>query len=794
MVEVKSRAVAGITALVGRQGPLGEVRARLAEGARVVNVCGSGGVGKTRLVEELRDQLVAEAVYGKVGFVYLYPIFESTASPSREAAEEGRRTEREMLLRRIFRAIAGALNLVKHLPAADDPESLMKVLIDEIGDRRILLILDNCEPHVELVGDVLLPLLAAPGLQVVTTSREFLHLTAVEHLVHLRPLAVPAEGSTREDAASADAMTVFLARAAAAGLREDVLADPDEWAAALGLVRMSDGLPLQLELLAADLRVRQLPSKVLEVHQPDSGLSASFLDKDRVSDHQRNATSVAASHWKSCSPEQQLLWARLTMFSAAFTPEAAEAVCAGGPIAAGRVAALLAELVSRSIFSTGPSGRYSQHGILRAYGKRQLEKLIAAGDEDEQRLQESYCAWAESFADTAARSWFGRDERRWLRKLKAEMPNIAPAVRWCKRTGQISRGEAIFTSVAQVRAQFFYAFEGELGAWADELHDQQPAEPTLARVEALASLVFIRVVLGDKERGRRHVEELKCALGQLPGAETHPAVKVATGTYELFHRNNSGALQLLAEAVEGFRAAGQKGPEHMALLLLALGAGVFGPAELADDASRQCLAHAREHESPWAESWALWTTGLPRCSAPADVLRDALRTQIDIGDTWGTTWSVEAEAWRRALQGTSRWELRLAARLLGGAVSLQDRHGVRISGLEPFRALRTSATDRIVDKIGLADFRTAYTEGAKKTTEQIFAMALQHSQELDEVLAPKEQQIAAMKVNGLNNAAIGAKLGMRIKTVESYVTRIYKMTGTANLAELERWFKDQGLA
>ncbi|MET9260430.1 LuxR C-terminal-related transcriptional regulator [Amycolatopsis sp. NPDC004079] len=818
MVHVDSRAVQAITTLVGRQDTLDELTRTLANPRRrLVNLCGVGGVGKTRVAAELHDRMAETGEYQAIAFVRLEHIFE-LLSPATVAAyrrpgdaptaaadirapqavpttEHNDQSLKVVLRRRICQEIASALKLDHHTDSTDF-DRLMEVLVEGIGERRTLLVLDNCEPNVGVVVDVIFGLLNnTPALQVVTTSRAFLNLVG-EYLVQLRPLDVPCTDDSRDKATGAAAMQVFLDRAKAAGLRDEVLAEPKQWAAVVELVRMTEGLPLFLELLATQLRVR-LPAAVLEIHGKNRLLSLRAASGTvGLPRQQQNLMELVTSHWDACTPEQQLLWARLSVFSgASFTLDAAEAVCSGGPIAAADVVSLLDELVSRSVVRpASPDGRHNQHGTLREYGKMKFGEMCEAGVEDEQQLQERHCAWVEKFSARAALAWFGPDEPKVLNDVRTELQNTFGAVWWCKETGQIDRGLMICTDVLRVRVQFFYAVEAEIGAWIEGLL-AHPGKATLPRIAALSVLVFMRVVLGDKDGARRRLEEMERLVKEFGDIGPMPAVLAAKGTYELFSKNNTDALDILAEAAAQFSEMGLEGDCHMALLLRALGAGVFGPAEIADAATQECLGHALKHGSVWGGSWGRWATALPACSVMADVLPGVLDAQLGLGDGWGPIWDVEVQAWWLAFNGETVSDFRLAAVLLGGAIKLQDRHGVLIRGLEPFKEWRDKAAKKIIAEIGFPAYRKAYEEGTKLSKDEIFAKMLDDEDSSQpEILDPRELRIAAMKVSGATNADIAGKLNLTVSWVEQNVTRIYRKTGCKNRAELAAWFTARGYA
>ena len=245
---------------------------------------------------------------------------------------------------------------------------------------------------------------------------------------------------------------------------------------------------------------------------------------------------------------------------------------------------------------------------------------------------------------------------------------------------------------------------------------------------------------------------------------------------------------MLASAREGFRAVGAMGDSHMAGLLMAIGAGLLGPAEIIDAVSEEILAEAREAKAPWAILWALWTHGLPWRTDVRDVHGVCLAGQIELGDRWGTTWDVEGKVWRCAATG----QFVLSARLMGGAVSLQERHGAQINTMSGFAEQRQKAKDLIIAGIGPEEFEAAYKAGLALTTEEIYQLALEGDNDNAAALSPRQRQIVLLVVEGLGgggmtNSQVADELSVSVRAVESALTEIYRKLGLRGRTALATW-------
>src|SRR5260370_15541953 len=215
-----------LTSFVDREEQLTESKWQLAT-SRFVTLIGMGGVGKTRLAVRVAQDVRPEFEDG-VWLVQLDLLQDPALVPQTVAATLGLREQSR--------------------------KAPLETLADYLGDRQLLLLLDNCEHLLEATAALAMTLLQrCPGLQILATSREPLGVQG-EALVSVPPLAVPGEKTPQSHAEVAryNAVTLFSARATAAvpGFR----LGNDNYVAAAEIVRRLDGLPLAIELVAAGLR------------------------------------------------------------------------------------------------------------------------------------------------------------------------------------------------------------------------------------------------------------------------------------------------------------------------------------------------------------------------------------------------------------------------------------------------------------------------------------------------------------------------------------------------------------
>ncbi|MEV5435622.1 LuxR C-terminal-related transcriptional regulator [Streptomyces sp. NPDC052682] len=290
------------TSFIDRRGELAEARELLAR-TRLVTLTGPGGVGKTRLAARVAAR-VARAFPDGVRFVHLSGLRDPALVPL---------------------AAADALGLHDH--SAQPP---LDMLVEHVRDRRLLLVIDNCEHLLGACAELAAALLrGTAGVRILTTSRHRLGLTE-EHLMEVRPLPVPDPDGDLSAAEGYPALTLFADRAAAVvpGFR----LTPGNRAAVARLCHRLDGLPLAIELAAVRMRVLgvdQLLARLDDRYRLLTGGSPAVLPR-----HQTLRAAVAWSH-DLCTPEEQLVWARLSVLAGSFDLETAEEVCAGGRLGGG---------------------------------------------------------------------------------------------------------------------------------------------------------------------------------------------------------------------------------------------------------------------------------------------------------------------------------------------------------------------------------------------------------------------------------------------------------------------------
>lgn len=390
-----------LTPLVGRANDLATITSLLGGGgARWVTLTGPGGVGKTRLAIEaastLRDSFPDGVIWVDLAQIRARDL--------------------------VAPAIARALGLT------EDAEGRTGVFVARyLGARRLLLVLDNLE-QIEGVALLILGLIqGASAVAVLGTSRAALRIRG-EHEVQVPPLALPDVASAGLPAT--DAEEVFLQRARAVLPGFEPGGESQHVAA---ICRQLDGMPLALELAAAQLRYTSLGGLREQLQDRMSPLHGAMPD---LPPRQRSLRASVQWSYDLLTEHDRKVFARAAVFEGGFTMATARAVCGGSPEVAAHVESAVASLVDRSLLTvTRPSGeaaRFDMLGTLRAFA---LERLDETGEHPRVAARHGryYCALAEEAALHLPNAGRGP----WLATLDSEAGNLNAALAWAEGSGDI---------------------------------------------------------------------------------------------------------------------------------------------------------------------------------------------------------------------------------------------------------------------------------------------------------------------------------------------------------------------
>ncbi|WP_405010396.1 ATP-binding protein [Kitasatospora sp. NBC_01539] len=575
------RLPAEVTCFVGRHAELSSL-ARMLRTSRLVTVTGPGGVGKSRLA--LRA--AAAAADGPTG---------GGAFPhGARFAEVG--TVQDPLL--LGHAVLEALALTDS--TARPP---LDVLVEQLADRRMLLVLDGCEHLVDACADLVDTLLrGAPGLRVLATSRQSLRVDG-EYLMPLAPLPVEAAEGHRPDA-----VRLFAARAAAVVPGFELTAANS--ADVTVLCRRLDGIPLAVELAAG--RLRTLSVEQIGVRLDDRFRLLTGGARTAPPRHQTLRTTIGWSH-ELCTPQERLLWARLSVFAGGFDLEAAEYVCAGEGIDPESVLELIGELVDKSVLlrvEGGDAVRFRMLDTLREYGARWLH---SAGED--QRLLRRHRDWYLGVATWGEVEWFGPRQAETAERTRLAHPNLRAALEFCLA----EPGEEQLALVLAGTLWFYWVGSGHLGEgrhWLDRALALAP-EATAARAKALWVTGYMATLQGDLMRAEPALEECRRQALETGDDRALAYAVHRQGCAALIGDDPVRAAELFEEALWHYNALGELNSNVlMAMFELGLAQLFQGDADGGAAWIDRVREICEEHGEQWAYAYGLyahahvlWTTG-----------------------------------------------------------------------------------------------------------------------------------------------------------------------------------------
>jgi predicted ATPase len=270
-------------------------------------------------------------------------------------------------------AVATALGL----PAGGgrSPESALAAFL---APRRVLLVLDNLEQVVGAAPLITQLLGAAPGLTVLATSREVLHLTG-EHVVVVPPLRTVGADEPVGALARSEAVRLFVDRARSA--RADVDLDDDQLRAVAEICRQLDGLPLAIELAAARVRLLQ-PVELLR--RLGSRLAVLTVGSRDLPERQRTLRRTVEWSYDLLEDDDKQVFARLAVFVGGFSLRGAEALCGDerGPDVLSALASLVDQSLVQVALSAPGEPRFAMLNSVREFA---LERLEVSGEADQVR-------------------------------------------------------------------------------------------------------------------------------------------------------------------------------------------------------------------------------------------------------------------------------------------------------------------------------------------------------------------------------------------------------------------------
>ncbi|MFG2233833.1 ATP-binding protein [Streptomyces sp. NPDC048723] len=750
---------ADMTSFVGRREELAAGRAVLSR-TRLLTLTGAGGIGKTRLALRLAAQVARAYAFG-VWRVDLAAVEQPDL---------------------VGHAVLESLGL-DH----ETGRPIMAALARQLQGRRMLLVVDNCEHLLEASATAIATLLAAlPDLQVIATSRQALAVEG-EHLLTVPPLRAPhPDALVPADATVVnDALELFTQRGAAA-IGAFAPTESDAHAAALICHRL-DGIPLAVELAAA--RLRTMTCQEILQHLDDR---FHLLSRGSRTALPRHHTLLAALDWSfdHCTPAEQLLWARMSVFAGSADRDAVEAVCSDSVVSAAELFDLVAGLVDKSVLirEDGIAGvRFRMLETIRAYARRHLE------------TRSELATWRRRHRDhyhqlvlRADQEWFTQRQTMWMARLHEERSNLRAALSFCLEEPGESEPGLDMAAALWCHRLGAGGLEEERH-WLAQTLTMSP-EPNRAKASAVWSDGWLALLRGDHDAAASRVAQCRALAETLGDERASTDAEQLAALAALFQDDFTTAIPLLEDTLSRYRVQGALGETWSTLFLLGL-ACCLADDPRAADLSREGLELCERHDARWSRSWSLWLSGLlhllhAEYEQAADLLQESLRLGWPAHNRLGVAQSLEVLAWTRTLQGRALE----GAELLGSAQRLWRQIGSTLPGVGCLLHHRTECEARLRGELGEDRFLSVLQAGEAVMPHQAVERALGVPKSLRQPqeapvasLTARERQVAELVSQGLADKQIAALLVLSPRTVHGHVQRILVKLGFTSRTQVAKW-------
>jgi predicted ATPase/class 3 adenylate cyclase len=605
---------AQLTSFVGREKELAEVKKLLLD-AYLLTLLGPGGTGKTRLSIQAANELLDQFPDG-VWLVELAPILDPQLVPRTTAIAIGLR---------------------------DEPQRpVIDMLCDYLRDKKMLILLDNCEHLVEICAHMAEHILrAAPDVRILASSREALGIACevtypipslgLPDLQHLPPI---------ESLSQYEAVKLFIDRAVSA-VPSFAVTNTTAPAVAQICYRL-DGIPLAIELAAAKIRVlsvEQILTRLDDRFRLLTGGSRTALE--------RHQTLRAAMDWSYnlLPADEQTLFRRLSVFVGGWTLEAAESVCgngAGPDLVHGEdVLHLLGQLINKSIVikeEAGPETRYHMLETLRQYGH---EKLIESGERE--LLRDHHLEYFQNLAETAAPYLREAKQIEWLKRLDAEYENLRTALTWAQDSLSAERLLRLAGALGAYWQIRLYWLEGAkwLDRALDKSWDTNSKDEKAIRAKVFYHRAEIAHELDELELIRTSAESALALCEQVDDLSGVAYSRALLAGYLMRKIDFKQCKPLLEQSLKEFQDLGNTWGESFVLGLLArVYLEMDGRKEEYREIIRKRIALARNSGDRYLLANALAYQVMVHifnceCGQAQDVLKEVDRLFTEIGSSHG---------------------------------------------------------------------------------------------------------------------------------------------------------------
>jgi predicted ATPase/class 3 adenylate cyclase len=723
---------AQLTTFVGRSNEIAEIR-RLMATTRLFTLTGAGGAGKTRLSIQVGAELLHDYPDG-VWFVELAPL-----------------TDPDL----VGQAIAHTLGLHQF-----PPQPILATLLDHLREKRLLLILDNCEHLIAScarVADAILR--SCPDVHLLATSRQALGLPG-EVSWRVPSLAAPTfkQSLPVEQVTQYDAVRLFIDRAIAVA-PSFAVTNRNAPAVAQICWRL-DGIPLAIELAASRVRaltVEQISARLDDRFKLLTGGSRAALPR------QQTLRALIDWSYDLLSDDERAVFRRLPVFSGGFTLEAAEAVAGVGDQ---DVLDLLTQLVEKSLVLVEEVNDATRYTLLESVRQYALERLVACGELG--LIQRRHAAYYVELAETAEYPLLSRERALWIGRLETEYDNLRAIFVAARNAGaatgtveEIRHGLRLVGTLC-----WFWVNRGtqpEGLEWVEAILARSGAEASAERAKALTAAGVLAIFTGQRELARARLAEAIDVWRKVDQPAGLARSLILAGSID---RSDVSAIwdrRLVAEGTRHFRAIGDDNGHALSLRMAGVLAYIAGERVVARELTEEAVRQFYQLRDLWFVAQGLNSLG-DFARGAGDDLRAAelYRETLDICREQGLRGMTPSVLQNLAFVALRQGEPREALRSFGEGLTIfqsnNDRRGMaeclggmaaahwaigradvaaRLIGvteasLAAIGALMWPANREIFQRtraemcnqLGESAFASACDEGQRMTTDQAIAYAL----------------------------------------------------------------------